>query len=447
MKARPRDSVTNTDAPRSSNETDSFLKRLAGPSTGKAGLAKDQSEINRIIAEASKGSKYYNNEKRRDQELTEKINALLILRDDLLLNSNISKVEHDVDRLLSQLDAERDLSQIIVHVDMDAFFANVELLDNPSLAGKPFGVGHGVLTTASYEARKFGVRSGMATHIARKLCPELIITSISHGRYSEMSDKVFNVLRRYDPTLFAAGCDEGYLNITAYCKEHDLTASDCVQQIRKTVYEETSLTASAGIAPNLICSDRNKPNGQFELTCDPQAITEFMRELPIRRIPGIGRVSERLLDSIGVKTCGDIYKYRATISLLDKQFGLEGLLKKYLGIGSNVVQPWQREERKSIGAERTFHSLSEKDKILGKLDEIAAELAGDMERHGFAAKTITLKYKLHTYEVFTRAKSCDRWITKKDDLYAVDRKGAGSQRTAYYHPTHRSQGHQTEGSP
>ncbi|KAI0630132.1 DNA/RNA polymerase [Trametes polyzona] len=401
--------------PPSTPDTDSLLRRLAGPSVNKAGLAKDQTVINRIIAEVSKGSKFYENEKRKDKDLTERIQQILRLRDEVVKGVDLSKVEQGVDKLIAQLEAKRDLSQVIVHVDMDAFFASVEVLDDPSLASKPFAVGGGVISTASYEARKFGVRSGMATFVAKKLCPELLVISSHYHRYSEMSNKVMSIFRRYDPTMCAAGCDEGYLNITKYCEEHSLTAEECVEEMRKTVYAETKLTVSAGIAPN-----KNKPNGQFKLDFEPGAIKAFMHDLSIRKVPGVGRVHERLLDSIGVKTCGDIYTQRAVLFLLDKHFGLEFLLQAYLGIASNVVQPGQREERKSIGAERTFNALSDTNKIYAKLEEIAAELEGDMEEGGWTGKTVTLKYKLDTFQVYTRARSFDRWIsTKKEDLFAI----------------------------
>ena len=183
--------------------------------------------------------------------------------------------------------------------------------------------------------------------------------------------------------------------------------------------EETNLTVSAGIAPNKmlakICSDKNKPNGQFYLPFDRKTIVTFMHDLPIRKIQGVGRVNERLLEAIGIKTCGDIFSHRVTLSLLDKQFGLNFLLKTYLGIASNVVRPGQREERKSVGSERrvfhlspsfiligdlhrTFNALSSKEKILLKLEEIALELEGDLNRLGFTGKTVTLKYKLDTYQ-------------------------------------------------
>ncbi|KAG1746290.1 IMS-domain-containing protein [Suillus occidentalis] len=400
--------------PEPSQDSASLLKRLAGPSSTKAGLAHDQTAINRIIAEASKGSKFYENEKRKDKELSERIAKILKQRDEALQGVDIRPIERNIDHLLKELESQRDLSQIVVHVDMDAFYCSVELLDDPSLQGKPFAVGGGVLSTASYEARKFGVRSGMATFVAKKLCPDLILLTSNFERYSEMSDKVMDIFERYDPTMLSSRI------ITKYCEEHMIDADTCVQEIRDTVFRETSLTVSAGIAPNKICSDKNKPNGQYHLPFDCTSIKAFMHDLSIRKVPGVGRVNERLLEALGIKTCGDIFKHRATLQLMDKQFGLVFLLRTHLGIASNIVQPIQREERKSIGAERTFHALSNKTQILRKLEEVAGELGDDMVREGWTGKTVTLKYKLDTFQVFTRAKSFDRWVSSnKEDLFAI----------------------------
>ncbi|KAF8813855.1 DNA/RNA polymerase [Phlegmacium glaucopus] len=413
--------MSSENPPEGSTDSESLVKRLAGPSSGKAGLAKDQTEINRIISEVSKGSKFYENEKKKDMELTARIEKILKQKEELTRGVDLRKVELVADQLLAQIESHRDLTQIVVHVDMDAFYANVELLDNPKLAGKPFGVGRGVLTTASYEARKYGVRSGMAGFVAKKLCPDLITVPNRFHRYMEMSGKVMDIFHRYDPTMCPTGCDEAYLNISSYCEAHYLTAGECVQQMRDAVFQETKLTVSAGIAPNKmlakICSDKNKPNGQFQLDFDSKVIKEFMRDLSIRKVPGIGRVNERLLEAIGIKTCGDIYTQRAVISLMDKQFGLMFLLRTYSGVASNVVQAHQRDERKSIGAERTFAPIDQKEKILEKLNEVAAELVKDMEQNGWTGRTVTLKYKLDTYQVFTRAKSFDRWVSTKEELY------------------------------
>ncbi|KAH9054733.1 DNA/RNA polymerase [Lactarius vividus] len=375
-------------------EKPTSVLRLAGPSTTKAGFMR----YNHSFA-------LLDNEKRKDEEVTARIQRILKLRDQAMKGIDMEAIEQ-----------ERDLTQYIVHVDMDAFYANVELLEDPSLAGKPFGVGHGVLCTASYEARKFGVRSGMPGHIALKLCPELILVDLHMSLYSDVSKQIMAIFRQYDPNMLAASVDEAYLNITEFCERNDLEPDECVQRMRQRVFDETKLTVSAGVAAN-----KNKPNGQFHLPHTPDAIKEFMHGLSIRKIPGVGRVKERLLESIGVKTCGDIYSCRGVLALLDQHFGLHSLLRVYLGIASNVVQPWVREERKSIGSERTFRAISKKEKILEKLEDIAAELEDDMERGGWTGRTVTLKYKLDTYEVFTRAKTFNRWIKTKSELYEAGR--------------------------
>ncbi|KAG8813404.1 hypothetical protein FRC17_001589 [Serendipita sp. 399] len=437
----------------------SLLHRLAGPSTGKAGLARDQTEITKVIAEASEGSKFYQNEKRKDEELSKKIESILKQRDEFIAaGADIPRLEALADRALVELEATRDLTQYIVHIDMDSFYASVETLDDPSLIGKAFAVGGGVLTTASYAARVFGVRSGMPEYIAKKLCPHLLVVKNRFWRYSELSGQVMGILRRFDPTMDPAGTDEAYLNITAYCQENNISANECVQKIRGTILEETKLTASAGIAPNKaclpnkqgthmakilqmlakICSEKNKPNGQFCLQFDPQVIRDFMNTLPIRRIPGIGRVSERLLDSIGIKTCGDIHTHRATLALLDKHFHMYEKLEIYLGLGSNVVKPWPREARKSVGAERTFQTISDPAMIHAKLEHVAQELEEDLERLGYAGHTVTLKIKLDTFEgmhlasssggktlngqrdpVRSRAKSAQKPVRKYDELVSI----------------------------
>ncbi|THH10653.1 hypothetical protein EW145_g1183 [Phellinidium pouzarii] len=403
-----------------------FLRRLAGSSNSvnKAGLAIDQTEINRRIAEASRGSKFYDNEKRRDADWTERINKILARRDDLLSEADIGRVEAKVDRIFADLEANRDLSQIIVHVDMDAFFANVELQHNSDLKDKPFAVvGLGIVTTASYDARKFGVRSAMPEFVAKKLCPEILLVPVDYKKVGVVSSKVMAVCKEYDPNMYIAGCDEGYLNVTNFMKEHELDAAACVEQLRAMIFERTNLTASAGIASNMmlakICSDKNKPNGQFQLPFERDAIMNFMRDLPVRKIPGIGRVGERVLEAIGVKTCGDIWAARAIIWLMPKKFSVNFLFEVHLGISPAEVKPPQRDERKSVGASRTFRPVHTRQAIFEKLEYIASLLERDLEMEGWVGKVVILTYKLDTFRVFTRRATFERWISKKEDLFNI----------------------------
>ncbi|GMK55243.1 hypothetical protein CspeluHIS016_0202990 [Cutaneotrichosporon spelunceum] len=394
----------------------SFERTLAGPSILKA-------EVNRLIAEASKGSKFYFNQVRKDRELTEKIEWFKAKRDELMRELPMEKLEADADRILLEVQATGDLSQTIVHVDLDAFYAAVEEKRDPSLKGKAFGVGKGVLCTASYEARKFGCRSGMAGFIAQKLCPHIILTNLHFDLYTATSSKVREVLVQYDENLMMAGLDEGYLNITSYMKMHSMTATEVVTKLRAQVEEHTGMTISAGIAPNRmlakICSDKNKPNGQFEIEFDRAVIMGFMRDLPVRQIPGFGRVTERCLEGLGVETCSDIYKRRAELMAMNHWFGFRGLCKAYLGIADNTVEPPKRGERKSVGVERTFPDKTANGDILRELESIAEELEKDMTALKYSGKTVTVKFKLHTYESKSRARSVKKYIAIKEDILPI----------------------------
>ncbi|KAF8320716.1 DNA/RNA polymerase [Clavulina sp. PMI_390] len=409
----------------------SLIKAMGGPSSGKAGVTRDQEETNRIIAEASKNSKYFQEVKRRDEQLRERIKKLLHRRDEVMGMVDVAQAQLHADQMIAELERERDLSKIICHVDLDAFFASVEALSDPSLVGKAFGVGHGVLSTASYEARKYGVRSGMATFIAKKLCPHLVIVRAHYQKYVEKSKQVMDVLKTFDPDMCIMGQDEAYLTLNDYCDTHQLTPEECVEKLRAEVHAASQLTCSAGIAPNRmlakISSDRNKPNGQYYLQPNVEVIGNFMKELPIRKVPGIGRVSERVLSELGIQTCGEVFAQRAMLSAMDNDpqklsilpVGLRRLLQAYLGLGSNVVEPPSREGRKSIGVESTFHPISDKTILLEKLEHIAQELEEDMQRSGWAGKTITLKYKLDTHQTFTRARALSRYITTKQEILPI----------------------------
>lgn len=405
----------------------SLRKRMAGPSSAKAGLAKDQDEINKIIYEVSKGSKFFENERKKDAQTTERINALLARRDQKLLQVPLGSnewlaIERKVEDMATRLENKRDLSRTILHTDIDMFYAAVELARDPSLKGKCFGVGSGVLVTASYEARKFGARSGMATFVAKALCPHLIVVKNDMQSYVEASQKVMAVFEQYDENLAKASLDEAYLDITDYIEQHGGTIDEIVQHLRDQVRSETQLTVSVGIAPNTmlakISSDRNKPDGQFRVQPDRKAIVDFMRDLPCRKIPGIGRVNERILESLGVSTCGEIWNKRVELWLaLDGK--IEWLIKAHLGIGNTVVEPSKREERKSVGREHTFNPTNDTQALLDLLKESAQRVEQDLERLDFKAKTITLVAKKDNYQRFSRARTSTRLVHRAEELYDI----------------------------
>ena len=325
------------------------------------------------------------------------------------------------DEYIAELELSRDLSQTVVHIDCDAFYAAVEELDRPELKNVPMAVGKGVLTTCNYHARKFGCRSGMAGFVAMKLCPQLICLPLNFEKYTAKAQEVREILADYDPRFESASIDEAYLNITQYCEDKQMVPEAVVAQLRQEVHEKTKITISAGIAANAkiakIASNRNKPNGQFRVANDRNTIMAFMRELPTRKVNGVGRVFERELDAIGVKTCGDIYSERAYLSKLFGEKAFQFLMQCHLGLGRTKIQPAEEYERKSVGTESTFHDMSGKTELRKKLRWIAEELEKDLTRTQYKGRTLVLKVKLHTYEVLTRQVIPPKAVNTANDLY------------------------------
>ena len=416
--------VDDTNAPLGSQHY-TLKYHLLGPSLTKSGQdGVDQKKVSEVIYNASKGSKYFNNEETKDKTLTVKISRILAKRRELErieaqggLRSEMKKA----DDYITELEYSRDLSQAVVHIDCDAFYAAVEELDRPELKDLPFAVGMGVLTTCNYVARQYGCRSAMAGFVADKLCPDLIHLPLNFEKYTAKAKEVRAVLEQYDPRFESASIDEAYLNITKYCEDNNMDPEEAVTQMRAEVHEKCKVTISAGIAANAklakICSNKNKPNGQFRLASERTKILSFMRDLPTRKVNGIGRVFERELDAIGVKTCGDIYDQRHYLNRLFGEKAFQFLMGVYLGLGRTDIRPAEEFERKSVGTESTFHDMSDPKELRDKLRWTAEELERDLQRTQFKGRTLVLKLKLHTYEVFTRQVQPPKAVYTADDLY------------------------------
>jgi DNA polymerase kappa len=407
--------------PQHASQHHSLKHSLLGPSLTKAGQdAVDQKKVSEIIYEASKGSKFFNREETRDKNLTIKIDRILKLKaqlEKLDLRSDLRRA----DEYIASLELTRDLSQIVVHVDCDAFYAAVEEIDRPELRDVPFAVGIGVLTTCNYHARKFGCRSAMAGFVAKKLCPELICLPQNFAKYTAKAKEVRAILAEYDPRFESASLDEAYMNITEYCTKNNMDPEAAVGQMRREIHEKCGITVSAGIAANAkvakICSNKNKPNGQFRVPNDRAAIMSFMNTLPVRKVNGVGRVFERELDAVGVRICGEIYAQRAYLARMFGEKAFQFLMQTYLGMGRTEVRPADEYERKSVGTESTFRDMSNRVDLREKLRHTAEELEKDMARVGVKGRTLVLKIKLHTYEVFTRQVTPPKAICLADDLY------------------------------
>jgi len=267
----------------------------------------------------------------------------------------------------------------IIHVDMDCFYAAVEMRDNPLLRDIPIAIGgsrerRGVISTANYPARKYGVRSAMPTGMALKLCPHLRLLPGRFDAYKEASAQIREIFTRYTPLIEPLSLDEAYLDVTDSPHCHG-SATLIAQDIRATILRETQLTASAGIAPikflAKIASDMNKPDGQFVIT--PAEMSGFLLTLPLAKIPGVGKVSAKKLEEMGLVTCGDVQK--ADLAQLLKRFGKFGrvLWERSNGIDERGVVV--ERERKSLGVERTLaEDINAWDACLEIIDCLYAEL-------------------------------------------------------------------------
>ncbi|KAK2664875.1 hypothetical protein Ddye_003449 [Dipteronia dyeriana] len=386
----------------------------------KAGMdGVDKEKVQRVVYEMSKGSKYFDNEERKEAFIRQKIEHMRV-RCAKLTAADLAHYQKVADKRVSELEVRRDLSRIWLHVDMDAFYAAVETLSDPSLKGKPMAVGGmSMISTANYEARKFGVRAAMPGFIACKLCPELIFVPTDFKKYNYYSDLTRKVFRNYDPNFMAASLDEAYLDITEVCRERGITSAEIAEELRSRVYEETGLTCSAGVAANRllakVCSDVNKPNGQFVLPNERMAVITFVSSLPIRKIGGIGKVTEHMLrDVLGINTCEELLQKGSFLCALFSQSTAEFFLSVGLGLGGTETP--QVRFRKSISNERTFSATEDKALLYQKLAEIAEMLSSDMHKEGLHGRTLTLKLKTASFEVRTRAVTLQKYICSSEDI-------------------------------
>jgi DNA polymerase-4 len=300
-------------------------------------------------------------------------------------------------------------NRAIIHLDMDCFYAAIEVRDRPALRGKPVAVGgarerRGVLTTCNYEARKFGVHSAMPTFMALQRCPQLIVLATRFDVYRHEAAVIRDILHRFTPLIEPLSLDEAYLDVSA----HPGAPGALAVVIRKAIFQKTKLTASAGIGPNKliakIASEMNKPNGQFEVM--PEELPGFMQQLPVRKIWGIGEKAERKLEGLGVKTCGELQHFnRPKLVDLFGKFGLE-LYDLCRGIDHRPVEPDR--PRKSLSTEETFPvDLTTPRECEEKLDELFQDLMADLAQkesnRGISKIFVKLKFNDFTRTTAERA--------------------------------------------
>jgi DNA polymerase IV len=306
----------------------------------------------------------------------------------------------------------------IIHIDMDAFYASVEQMDNPALQGKPIAVGgnenRGVVSAASYEARKFGVRSALSGVLAKKYCPDLIFVPPRFDRYKEISKQIQAIFYDYTDLVEPLSLDEAYLDVTVN-KKGNPSATLIASEIRARILSEVGLTASAGISINKfiakVASDYNKPNGQK--TVSGADIIPFLENLPIHKFYGVGKVTTDKMYQLGIFTGLDLKN--KTLPFLEDHFGKSGsyYFNVVRGIHDSPVQ--SSRVTKSVAAEHTFDvNLSSEIFMVEKLKSIALQLEKRLRKSNISGKTVTLKIKYSDFSQQTRSKTLPYFVSDQN---------------------------------
>ncbi|XP_051543389.1 DNA polymerase kappa-like [Myxocyprinus asiaticus] len=418
----------------SSGTREHLLSRIA-LNDNKAGMeGLDRDKINKIILEASKGSKFYENELKKERQVNQRIERMMEQK------AKISKEQ------MQQAQAE---------------------------------------STSNYHARRFGVRAAMPGFIAKKLCPNLVIMPINFDKYRAVSAQVREIFSDYDPHFMPMSLDEAYLDITEHLEqrkhwpesmrthcmsgakkgallriENDAdrsrvesqidglspvlfvespsssptlcgasgkaevfgrSAEEAVREMRFRIEQKTSLTASAGIAPNMmlakVCSDKNKPNGQYRIPPERQLVMDFIKDLPVRKVSGVGKVTEKMLAALGIVSCSQLGQQMALLSLLFSETSWHHFLHISLGLGSTFIE--RDSERKSMSTERTFGEMSDAEEQYSVCRELCHDLAQDLQREGLKGKTVTLKLKNVNFELKTKAFTLQYAVYTEEEIFAA----------------------------
>ncbi len=314
-----------------------------------------------------------------------------------------------------------DYIRKIIHVDMDAFYASVEQRDRPELKGKPIAVGgsreRGVVAAASYEARKFGVRSAMASAIAYRRCPDIIFVKPDFRKYQEVSQQIRKIFFRYTDLVEPLSLDEAYLDVSEN-KAGISSATKIARKIREEIKSETQLNASAGISINKflakVASDINKPNGQK--TIMPEEALQFLEELAIDKFFGVGAKTAEKMKRLGIHYGKDLKTW--DLALLKQEFGKAGnhYYNIVRGRQTSIVKPFRA--RKSLGAERTFdHDLKGLTEVEGAFENIFEIWYKRIASSELKGKTVTLKLKSQNFETITRSHSLLHFTNNRETLY------------------------------
>ncbi|HSI02537.1 MAG TPA: DNA polymerase IV [Reyranella sp.] len=314
--------------------------------------------------------------------------------------------------------AEPEIRKII-HVDMDAFYASVEQRDDPALRGLPVAVGgrqRGVVMAASYEARKFGVRSAMASATAKRLCPELVFVKPRFDAYKEASRQIREIFLEYTPLVEPLSLDEAYLDVTTNLKNIPL-ASDIAREVRARILETTGLTASAGVSYNKflakLASDYRKPNGQTVIP--PEKGPAFVESLAVAKFHGVGPKTAEKMNRLGIHTGADLKAQ--SLEFLEQYFGHAGAYYHAIARGQDERRVVPNRPRKSVGSETTFmEDLGRPQEIVDGVLSVLDDVWRYCERTGIAGRTVTVKVKYADFQIITRSKTLAAPVNSRAEL-------------------------------
>ena len=413
--------VPSSAGPSSADAHSLYTSAFVNPKAGMDGV--DTAHVRRVVDAMSRNSAHHRNETRKLEKVEARIREMRA-RFARLTPEQLARHQRRADARVATLERTRDVSRTWIHVDMDAFYAAVHVLENPELGRVPIAVGGvGMISTANYVARAFGVRSAMPGFIALKLCPDLTFVKPDFEKYRRYANLAREVFREYDPNFDAVSLDEAFLDVTEYLALNGVDANAAASAVRAKVRERTGgLTCSAGVAPNRrlakVCSDANKPDGQMVLANDGEAIVRFVRALPVRKIGGVGKVQERVLAAFGMTSCGDVFERRASLAAAFSETAFEFLLAASMGVGTETRDPGgggggeaaanEEVARKSVSQERTFAPTSDRAELERKIADAAKRVAASLEREGLLARVATVKMKRATFEVTQRQASLER---------------------------------------
>ncbi|CAD8145288.1 unnamed protein product [Paramecium octaurelia] len=374
-------------------------------------------QIKQVIDDATRGSEYYKRQQEKRQQVLQKVNKMQMELDSYKKNEQkIKETKEIIQNKVKEFQINTD--RIWAHFDMDMFYVACELLDKPELKDKPVAVGQSIVSTANYVARKFGVRSAMPGFVAKKLCPDIIFIPCHFEKYKSVSNIFMTILKKYDDNLESMGLDEANLDLTEYINNSQEDPAILCENIRKDIHLATQLTASCGVGPNKmiakLASEINKPNGLHVVEQSATAVLNFLEKLPIRKIPGIGNITEQILSGLNFNTCKDVRDRADELYVIFTPKTFEYIFYSCWGVARNYHVEF--EDQHSISCQRTFSSISTQREFEDKVDYIAEKLAEEMQSEEKVGNHLTLIIKTSKFEIRSKSLQLNQYTNQAKQI-------------------------------